>query len=194
MSNLHKTKLSHILLLLLHLTLLSLSQDLPGTWEVLLPNAGISSMHTAVTHLNSVILLDRTNIGPSNLTFPLSNPHHLHPCHVDPTLDCTAHSALFLPTSSPPLLRPLSILTDTWCSSGHFLPDGSLLQTGGDANGLKKIRLFKPCDRHLYYCDDWIELSSPQLAFGRWYAPSLLLASLFYILYINYVLHIIIYI
>jgi hypothetical protein len=38
-----------------------------GSWEVLVQNAGISSMHTAVTHFGNVVLLDRTNIGPSQL-------------------------------------------------------------------------------------------------------------------------------
>ncbi len=38
-----------------------------GSWEVVVQNAGISSMHTAVTHFGNVVLLDRTNIGPSQL-------------------------------------------------------------------------------------------------------------------------------
>lgn len=41
-----------------------------GYWEVVVPNAGIASMHSAVTHLDSVVLLDRTNIGPSQLALP----------------------------------------------------------------------------------------------------------------------------
>ncbi len=38
-----------------------------GSWEVVVQDAGISSMHTAVTHFGNVVLLDRTNIGPSQL-------------------------------------------------------------------------------------------------------------------------------
>jgi hypothetical protein len=41
-----------------------------GTWEVVVENAGIASMHTAVTHYGNVVLLDRTNIGPSQLPLP----------------------------------------------------------------------------------------------------------------------------
>ncbi len=41
-----------------------------GTWEVVVQNAGIASMHTAVTHYGNVVLLDRTNIGPSQLSLP----------------------------------------------------------------------------------------------------------------------------
>ena len=41
-----------------------------GYYEVVVPNAGIASMHTAVTHLGNVVLLDRTNIGTSQLNLP----------------------------------------------------------------------------------------------------------------------------
>ena len=44
-------------------------QDL-GAWQVLLNNAGIASMHTAVTHYNTLVLLDRTDIGPSQIALP----------------------------------------------------------------------------------------------------------------------------
>lgn len=52
--------------------------------------------------------------------------------------DCTAHSVLFDPSTND--VRPLTILTDTWCSSGQFMPDGTLMQTGGDFEGIRKIR------------------------------------------------------
>jgi len=38
-----------------------------GYWETVVANAGISTMHSAVTHYGNVVLLDRTNIGPSQL-------------------------------------------------------------------------------------------------------------------------------
>ena len=41
-----------------------------GYWNVVVQNAGISSMHSAVTHYGNVVLLDRTNIGPSQLPLP----------------------------------------------------------------------------------------------------------------------------
>ncbi|KAJ0987837.1 hypothetical protein J5N97_006193 [Dioscorea zingiberensis] len=159
----------HLLLILIVLTARAHAQ-LPGTWELLLENAGIASMHTAVTHLGTVVLLDRTDIGPSLLN--LTSGH----CRVDPTDrllprgDCTAHSALFDPATNT--LRPLSIITDTWCSSGQFLPDGTLIQTGGDLDGLRRIRSFSPCiDGRC----DWVELASPLLSAGRWYATNQIL-------------------
>lgn len=42
------------------------AQDL-GSWELLLNNSGIASMHTALTHYNTFVLLDRTNIGASQI-------------------------------------------------------------------------------------------------------------------------------
>lgn len=44
--------------------------DAQGSWETVVDNAGISTMHAAVTHYGNVILLDRTNIGDSQLPLP----------------------------------------------------------------------------------------------------------------------------
>jgi len=38
-----------------------------GYWETVVGNAGIATMHAAVSHDGNVVLLDRTNIGPSQL-------------------------------------------------------------------------------------------------------------------------------
>ena len=161
--------LSCFLILLIILFPTHARADLPGTWELLVPDAGIASMHTAVTRFNTVVLLDRTNIGPSRKLLPKGH------CRSDKNdavlkLDCYAHSVhLDLATNQ---IRPLKILTDTWCSSGQFLPDGTLLQTGGDLDGLKKIRKFSPCDDAS--CD-WEELNDVVLAEGRWYATNQIL-------------------
>jgi hypothetical protein len=48
---------------------------LPGTWEILLQNAGIASMHSAVTRFNTVVLLDRTDIGASQI--PLASRYFM---------------------------------------------------------------------------------------------------------------------
>jgi len=56
------------------------------------------------------------------------------------THDCTAHSAVLdLGTNT---IRPLFIQTDTWCSSGQFNADGTLVQTGGDNDGFSKVISF----------------------------------------------------
>lgn len=38
-----------------------------GYWETVVANAGIATMHAAVSHDGNVVLLDRTNIGASQL-------------------------------------------------------------------------------------------------------------------------------
>ncbi|KAL5709398.1 (methyl)glyoxal oxidase [Ranunculus cassubicifolius] len=144
--------------------------DLPGTWELLVADAGIASMHTAVTRFNTVIFLDRTNIGPSRILLPKGHCRHNSRDRVLKR-DCYAHSVeLDLATNQ---IRPLMILTDTWCSSGQFLPDGTLLQTGGDLDGLKRIRKFVPCESDKL-CD-WEELADISLVTGRWYASNQIL-------------------
>ncbi|KAM3690153.1 hypothetical protein ACJW31_09G100600 [Castanea mollissima] len=144
--------------------------QLPGTWELVVENAGIASMHTAVTRFNTVVLLDRTNIGPSRKMLPKG---HCRFDRNDAVLkrDCYAHSVVLdLQTNQ---IRPLMILTDTWCSSGQFLPDGTLLQTGGDLDGLRKIRKFEPCEPN-GRCN-WVELDDVELNDGRWYATNQIL-------------------
>nr|GFA56909.1 hypothetical protein [Tanacetum cinerariifolium] len=165
-------RLSTILLLdiLLHISLIFTSNaDLPGTWELLVANAGIASMHTAVTRFNTIVLLDRTNIGPTKLL-----QAHCHNKNIKDRVlgqGCYAHSAVL--DLSTRELRPLTILTDTWCSSGQFLPDGTLLQTGGDGLGVKKVRKFVPCET-TSVCD-WEELDDVELVHGRWYATNQIL-------------------
>lgn len=141
-----------------------------GTWTLLVEDAGISSMHTAVTHYDTVILLDRTNAGASRINF--TNGY----CRDNPdeqvlTHDCSAHSVMLDPRTNS--LRPLTILTDTWCSSGQFVANGSMVQTGGDYEGLYKVRRLDPCTAS-GSCD-WIESQSERLADGRWYASNQLL-------------------
>lgn len=136
--------------------------DLLGTWDLLAANAGISSMHTAVTHFNTVVLLDRTNHGPQNTS----------ECKIDPLEPvnkpgCYYQSVIFDPRTKK--IRPLTILTDTWCSSGQSEPDGALIHTGGDGDGLKRIRKLESCEA-TSFCD-WVETKQDQaeLKEGRWY-------------------------
>ncbi|XP_074310186.1 aldehyde oxidase GLOX-like [Silene latifolia] len=159
----------YLLLNILLLTLSRVRADLPGTWELLVPDAGIASMHTAVTHYGMVVLLDQKN-SLSRLLLPkrdCSNDEN------DGVLkhNCYANSAVFDPTTNT--LRPLTIQTDTMCSSGQFLPDGTLLQTGGDTDGWRKIRKFVPCETS--EACDWEELNDVELAKGRWYATNQIL-------------------
>ncbi|KAH7285276.1 hypothetical protein KP509_33G020200 [Ceratopteris richardii] len=146
------------------------SAQVVGSYKLLLNNAGIASMHTAVTRFNTVIMLDRTNIGPSQINLANGKCRNNS---LDLVLkhDCTAHSVMFSP--GPDTVRPLSIFTDTWCSSGQFLSDGTLLQTGGDFEGKFKIRRLSPCSPS-GTCD-WVEDSKASLIDPRWYATNQIL-------------------
>lgn len=134
-----------------------------GTWELLLKSAGIAAMHTAITHYNTAIFLDRTNIGKSQILLPGGKCRDRDDEQVLKH-DCTAHSVMF--DVANPSVRPLWIETDTWCSSGQFQFDGTLIQTGGDFEGIKKIRALVPCPPD-GNCD-WHEYANQELADDRW--------------------------
>ncbi|CAI0412893.1 unnamed protein product [Linum tenue] len=141
-----------------------------GQWRLLQSNLGISPMHMQLLHNNKVVMFDRTDSGRSNLTFSDGR------CRFDPDdtqlqIDCTAHSVLYDVTTNK--IRPLTIQTDTWCSSGAVLPNGTLLQTGGFHDGDHVVRMFTP-----RYGDDdnndWVEYPD-YLNRRRWYATNQIL-------------------
>lgn len=141
-----------------------------GSWDVIVENAGIASMHTAITHYDEAILLDRTNIGPSQISLPNGDcRQNAEDRALNP--DCTAHSVMLDPYTNA--VRALKVQTDTWCSSGQFFADGTMVQTGGDYDGLYKIRRLTPCQA-AGTCD-WVEDNSVALTDPRWYASNQLL-------------------
>lgn len=149
---------------------LSLDPTVPmaGQWELLTPSVGVSAMHMQLLPNGQVVIFDRTDFGPSNLSLPEGH------CRHDPTdralkVDCTAHSLLYDPASNS--VRPLTVQTDTWCSSGALRPDGTLIQTGGYGDGERKVRTFTPCSDD--DCD-WAELHQG-LDVRRWYASNQIL-------------------
>lgn len=150
----------------------SSDRDGKGQWQLLLNNTGVVAMHMALTHHNTVIMFDQTEAGPSG--HRLRRRYNGTRC-TDSRNDladssCYAHSVEY--NISDNKLRLLGLSTDTWCSSGSFLSNGTLLQTGGHENGARRIRLFRPCGGN-DTCD-WKE-SGQSLANDRWYASNLLL-------------------
>lgn len=141
-----------------------------GEWHLLQETIGISAMHMQLLHNNKVIMFDRTDFGRSNISLAGGL------CRNDPTekvlkIDCTAHSILYDINSNT--LRPLMVQTDTWCSSGSVLPNGTLVQTGGFNDGDLIARSFTPCLDHT--CD-WIEIPK-YLSKRRWYASNQILPN-----------------
>jgi hypothetical protein len=141
----------------------------PGSWELVVGNGGVSAMHMTTTFKNTVVMYDRTDFGPSQLRLPNGR------CRDDPndqalTHDCWAHSIEYnIATNN---LRPLMVMTDTWCSSGAFASNGTLVSTGGFNDGAKAVRSFVPCANSA--CD-WNEGGSNGLKENRWYASNQIL-------------------
>ena len=127
-------------------------------------------MHMTTTSQNTVVMFDRTDFGPSQLRLPNGR------CRDDPndtalTHDCSAHSIEYnIATNN---VRPLMVMTDTWCSSGAFVSNGTLVSTGGYNDGAKAVRSFVPCANSA--CD-WNEAAgSNGLQENRWYASNQIL-------------------
>ncbi|KAC9488814.1 hypothetical protein E3N88_45743 [Mikania micrantha] len=144
------------------------TSGIDGEWQLLQENIGISPMHMQLLHNDKVVMFDRTDVGPSNISLPFQL------CRYDPfdyvlPKDCSAHSILYdIRTNT---FRPLSLRTDTWCSSGAVLPDGTLVQTGGYNDGDHTVRTLVPCDDGT--CD-WVEFSG-YLTKPRWFSTNQLL-------------------
>ncbi|XP_022135276.1 aldehyde oxidase GLOX-like [Momordica charantia] len=142
-----------------------------GRWELLLDNTGVVAMHMALTHHNTVVVFDQTSAGPSR--YRLRRRYGGKRCtrsHSDLTdPDCYAHSVEY--DISKNQVRALGLSSDTWCSSGSFLSNGTLLQTGGYRKGARRIRYFMPCKDH--QCD-WREAKAT-LSKDRWYASNQIL-------------------
>ncbi|KAI3512856.1 hypothetical protein L1887_20177 [Cichorium endivia] len=116
----------------------SKSSQRQWNWNLLLNNTGVVAMHMAVTHHNKVVIFDQTDAGPSQYRF--------RKCKTrggSGESACYAHSVEYNVLKNK--VRALHLTTDTWCSSGSFLSNGTLLQTGGNGSGSKKIRYYKPC-------------------------------------------------
>ncbi|GLJ08352.1 hypothetical protein SUGI_0086980 [Cryptomeria japonica] len=137
-----------------------------GKWELLLENAGVSAMHMMVLHTNKVLIFDQTFAGPSQIR--RTDP----PCNSrspPASQDCWAHSVEYDIASNQ--VRPLHVVTDTWCSSGAFTSNGMLVQLGGSHDGENITRYFTPC---YHSACSWVE-STVHLAAPRWYASSQIL-------------------
>ncbi|CDP12684.1 unnamed protein product [Coffea canephora] len=143
-----------------------------GKWQLLLKNAGVVAMHMALTHYDTVVILDQIGSQQSGyrLKRRLNGTKCDHRNRDSEDWSCYAHSVEYDIMRNK--IRPLHINSDTWCSSGSILSDGTIIQTGGYGGGSRRIRYFKPCD-HNGRCD-WKQ-NKHSLSDMRWYASNLLL-------------------
>ncbi|KAL3824906.1 hypothetical protein ACJIZ3_020935 [Penstemon smallii] len=140
-----------------------------GKWQLLLNNTGVVAMHMALTHHNTVIMFDQVSSGQSR--YQLRRRFNGTQCkgtHKDlQDSSCYAHSVEYDVLKNK--IRPLNIKTDTWCSSGSMLSNGTLVQTGGYSNGSRVVRYFDSCGNS--HCD-WRQ-GRKLLLDERWYASNL---------------------
>ncbi|TYH56015.1 hypothetical protein ES332_D09G278100v1 [Gossypium tomentosum] len=120
-----------------------------GTWQLLQKSIGISAMHMQLLRNDRVIMFDRTDFGPSNLSLPNRK------CRNDPTdtvlrVDCTAHSVEYDVFANKS--RALMVQTNVRCSSGVIMPNDNLV--------------FSPCRT----CD--LNEIPNGLTVKRWYASN----------------------
>lgn len=145
-----------------------------GTWKLLLNNTGVVGAHMVLTHWNTVILLDRRGSGQSG--YQLRHRFNGTKCKgtrddlSDPT--CYAHSVEYSIFNNS--VRPLSLTSDTFSSSGSVLSDGRIVQSGGFGDASRRIHYFGPC-KSGDNCD-WI-VDKKHLSENRWYASSQILPA-----------------
>ncbi|EPS57727.1 hypothetical protein M569_17089, partial [Genlisea aurea] len=117
-----------------------------GWWILHSENAGVSAMHIQLMpNNNKAVWFDSTSNGLSEIRNnpPLCRPRVGGRAN-DPPEDCTAHAVEYdIETAR---VRPLKLETSPWCSSGGLTKNGDLISTGGDKDGLKSIRILKPCE------------------------------------------------
>ncbi|CAN8252368.1 unnamed protein product [Cochlearia groenlandica] len=119
-------------------------------------------MHAILMPLsNQIQFYDATIWRISQIKLPPGVPCHVVNAQTN-RVDCWAHSILVDVNTG--FIKPLSLATDTWCSSGGLTINGTLVSTGGYGGGANTARYLASCAN----CG-WVEY--PQaLAAKRWYS------------------------
>uniref|UniRef100_A0A1D1YFG3 Galactose oxidase n=1 Tax=Anthurium amnicola TaxID=1678845 RepID=A0A1D1YFG3_9ARAE len=123
-----------------------------GKWEFV-GKTGVSAMHMTLIRPTKVLIIDKAGINPEAL---ISNGKY-------------AYSTLYDLTTNT--YRVLSLHTNTFCSAGAYLANGTMVETGGaedtagEKNGFQSVRLIDGCDDGK--CD-WVEFPY-ELDSARWY-------------------------
>ncbi|KAF9028782.1 copper radical oxidase [Hymenopellis radicata] len=128
-----------------------------GQWTIVRNGTtGVSGMQLAVTSENTVIVLDKVEHNP------LTVDGHI-----------AWVSEVNLETKA---IRALSPASNTWCATGSFLSNGTLVSSGGNPvvitgeDGRQALRLFTPCNDGT--CDIFENQDVIRLTSKRWYPAS----------------------
>ncbi|KAJ7648223.1 glyoxal oxidase N-terminus-domain-containing protein [Mycena polygramma] len=131
--------------------------SVPGTWSLVQKGTtGVSGMQLAVVSETKAIIYDKVEHNPLTV-----NGHVAWAVELD------------LNTQQVRALNPLS---NSWCATGSFIGNGTLINSGGNpvvitgANGLQGLRLFTPCTDGT--CDVYENPTRIRLSSARWYPSS----------------------
>ncbi|KAJ7753128.1 glyoxal oxidase N-terminus-domain-containing protein [Mycena maculata] len=131
--------------------------SVPGTWSLVQQGTtGVSGMQLAVTTETTAIIYDKVEHNPL-------------------TVDGHVAWAVELDINTQQV-RALNPLSNSWCATGSFLGNGTLVNSGGNpvvitgANGLQALRLFSPCTNGT--CDVYENPTRIRLTSPRWYPSS----------------------
>ncbi|KAF9567095.1 copper radical oxidase [Agrocybe pediades] len=130
---------------------------IPGSWSLVQQGTtGVSAMQLAVVSETTAIIFDK--VEHNSLTVN---------GHVAWSVELNLNTKT---------VRPLNPLSNTWCATGSFLGNGTLVSSGGNPvvitgqNGLQGIRLFTPCSTGT--CDIFEDPARVHLTSNRWYPSS----------------------
>ncbi|KAJ7027174.1 glyoxal oxidase N-terminus-domain-containing protein [Mycena alexandri] len=129
-----------------------------GAWSLVQQGtSGVSGMQLAIVTETTAVIFDKVEHNP--LMTEDGNPAWTA------ELNLNTH-----------VVRPLHALSNTWCATGSFLGNGTLLSSGGNPivitgqDGLQALRFFTPCQDGT--CDIWENSSVVRTTSPRWYPAS----------------------
>ncbi|KAI3802901.1 hypothetical protein L1987_31048 [Smallanthus sonchifolius] len=145
----------------------TLDTDYKGQWIIHNPNVGVNAMQYQLMANNKAVWIDTTNLGPSARELgPKGN------CPPNPDNknepDCFAHGLQYDVETGE--IVSVYVRTDPWCSSGHMLPNGDLISTGGNKLGDRSVRLFSLTGTEPKFTE-----REGALGATRWYASNCVL-------------------
>ncbi|KAJ7599807.1 glyoxal oxidase N-terminus-domain-containing protein [Mycena floridula] len=129
-----------------------------GSWSLVQPGtSGVSGMQLKVVTETTAVIFDKVEHNP--LLTEDGNPAWTA------ELNLVTHE-----------VRPLHALSNTFCATGSFFSNGTMLSLGGNPmvitgeDGLQALRFFTPCQDGT--CDIWENQSVVRTTSPRWYAAS----------------------
>ncbi|THU96596.1 hypothetical protein K435DRAFT_839024 [Dendrothele bispora CBS 962.96] len=136
---------------------LTAGQFAPGEWSLVQDGlSGVSALELAIVSETTALIFDKVEHNPLQ-----TNGHVAWAAELE------------LVTKT---VRPLNPTSNTWCGTGSFLSNGTMVSVGGNpvvivgGSGLAAVRLFDPCEDG--NCDLFENQNVRRAASLRWYTSS----------------------